>query len=409
MRILILSIVVMALLIGALALFLVLTAPSEARGLSFPLSGRDLDLLRRVPASADAFAILPTAAALESKLLGNPVTRSVIEEWTRSQPLPRPWMLGSADMIVWRQDKRIRYILFLDPLRAAVVRVYLMLYSDLGDTVSIAMSGEPPLETSAVTVIQMLASRLPRGDALVVQREKGRGAFPPIDRPAVTSLSIHPDRIDFTSRAAARAETPTTTIKARFARGALITAAFSRPPDLFRDLDRIVATKVSSLLSDGGAVALYEVDTGTLLPKPREVIILPATDARRTDLADFVRDIMPTGLREAIGVRVETADTGSELLVSFDTTTIARYRADRFEPQEIAATSWVVRLDPRRIGPVLRDVAGNPGLRLAAPRLFRSARDLEGWIDELERATSIEAGLRSVEGAEELQVVIRAK
>jgi hypothetical protein len=40
---------------------------------------------------------------------------------------------------------------------------------------------------------------------------------------------------------------------------------------------------------------------------------------------------------------------------------------------------------------MLEQISDNPGLRFLAPRIFRSAKDLRGWVDNLENARSIEA------------------
>ena len=68
-----------------------------------------------------------------------------------------------------------------------------------------------------------------------------------------------------------------------------------------------------------------------------------------------------------------------------------------------------MRIDPQRLVPILNDLGDNLGLRIAAPRLFRSTRDLAAWIGGLEQAKVIEA-TDSGQGAEEtLQVRIGAK
>ena len=70
---------------------------------------------------------------------------------------------------------------------------------------------------------------------------------------------------------------------------------------------------------------------------------------------------------------------------------------------------WALRIDPARLVPVLQDVGDNIGLRIAAPRTYRAARDLRRWIGALEKASSIEAGASASGGIEELRVQIAAK
>jgi hypothetical protein len=48
-------------------------------------------------------------------------------------------------------------------------------------------------------------------------------------------------------------------------------------------------------------------------------------------------------------------------------------------------------------------------LRIASPRLFRAARDLNGWIAPLQRAKRIEATDSVQTGLEQLRVHLTAK
>src|SRR5947209_4685614 len=179
MRKLVVIVIVLVAIAAGVAAYLFLTTPRQGAGVRFPLSDADRALLARVPASAEAFALIPTAAAFEAKLRANPITREAIESWEAKQPMPKRWMLGGASLLVWRDaGGGVRYLVQVDPLRALFVRT------------------EPPgapLEPAELQTIESLAAKLPAGDALVVQRAASRGAFPPIARPAVTSLSVEPN------------------------------------------------------------------------------------------------------------------------------------------------------------------------------------------------------------------------
>ena len=69
-------------LIAALAIYLVVTTPKTAEPVRFPLRGAQRELLAHVPATAEAFALIPSAAMLHAKLLANPVTRDAASQWT---------------------------------------------------------------------------------------------------------------------------------------------------------------------------------------------------------------------------------------------------------------------------------------------------------------------------------------
>jgi hypothetical protein len=184
-----------------------------------------------------------------------------------------------------------------------------------------------------------------------------------------------------------------------------LTATFTEMPRVAEDLNRLFGTKVSPLLEGGGTIAIYDVETRKLLPRPLGVIAVPADDARRAAvdaLVERARDV------EALGVRVRTAEKDGQLLLSFDDS-LDTYLKEAFEPAAIPGGRWSIRADPQRLAPILRKLGDSLGLRVAAPRLFRSARDLEHWIGGLERASAIEAAAADDGTAEVLRVRITAK
>jgi hypothetical protein len=190
-----------------------------------------------------------------------------------------------------------------------------------------------------------------------------------------------------------------------FPRAALLTATFTEAPRIVDDLNRLFGTKVSPLLANGGSIAIYDIDAGKLLPRPLGVIAVPADDARRAAFQAFVER---AEVAEAVGVRVRTAEKDGRLLLSFDDS-IDTYLKDAFEPGRWPANRWAVRMDAQRLAPIVRRLSESIGLRVAAPRLFRSARDLERWIGGLERASTIEAADSDDGTSEVLQVRITAK
>ena len=105
----------------------------------------------------------------------------------------------------------------------------------------------------------------------------------------------------------------------------------------------------------------------------------------------------------------ETRDTGSEILVSFDRQSLGLYTKDAFVPATWPANQWSLRIDAARIVPVLERLGDNAGLRIAAGRLHRAARDLRRWIGALQNAEAIEAADSVSGGVEELRVRIASK
>jgi len=397
MKKLLLILLVLAALAGAAAIYLRVTTPDRSRGVHFPLSASDHAMLAHVPASAEAFALVPTAAALDAKLRANPITRDVVESWTSQQKMPQPWMIGGADLLAWRANGATRYYLRLDPVRAFLVRVYSLLF---GETVLINAPAEEAIAAEELQRIEALAAKLPAGDALVVQRASGRGAFPPIARPAVSSIAVTPDKITIVSRAAST-DPPSSPLNASFPKSAMLAATFREPPRIVEDLNRLLGgVKVGALLGGGGSLALYDVEVGKLLPRPVGVFAVPAE--RRAEFTNFV-DLARQG--EALGYQVRTAERDGQLLVSFDRS-LDLYIKDAFEPRQLPSARWAVRADPAKLVPILSQLSENLGLRIAAPRVFRGARDAERWMGALGRAGAIDVVDSTDGAAEQLSVEI---
>lgn len=397
------TLLVIAAIVAGITIYFIATTPATSAGVHFPLSAADRALIASVPADAESFALIPTAAALEGKLRANPITRPPLEDWASHQLLPAPWMVGGADLLAWREGKQTRYFVRLDPFRALVVRLYLMFRGDSDGTLLVNAPPGNGLLPEDVARIAALADGLPAGDALIVQRGSGR-SFPPIDRPAVTSLQVTGSDVVITSRASNQAAVPAGPLQARLPRAAMLTYAFASPPRSLSDLNRLLGAKVAGLLDGGGALAVYDVDTHKLLPRPLAVIVLPADDARRAALEAFLHNVARAA---AVGVRVRTGEREGQLLLSFDDS-LDLYIKDATDAAAWPSARWALRMDPRRLVPVLAQLHDDIGLRIAAPHIYQSVRDLDRWIGALQEAGSIEA-VDTLDGqVEQLQVKIAA-
>jgi hypothetical protein len=399
---------ILAALVAVVAIYLTATTPKTSVGVRFPLTGAQRALIAAVPESAESFALIPTAAALDAKLRANPVTSEAVDDWERSHSLPSPWMVGGADLLAWRDATTTRYLVRLDPIRGVLVRTYMMFGGDIGETLVLNAPDGPPISANDLAPILALSEKLPPGDAFVVQRRGSRGAFPPIGRPAVTSLSVTPDDILFTSRAARDVDEPAAmqlTQPAQFASGALLTATFATMPRVVEDMNRVFGTKVSSLVQNGGTLTVYDIDTHKFMPRPKGVISVTDDPVRRASFEEFVSKVQQG---ESLGIHIRTAEHGGALLLSFDDS-IDIYLKDTFRPGSWPAGKWAVRADPKHLVPILGRLGDSIGLRIAAPRFFRSARDLGHWIEALKGATVLEAADSDDGSAEELKVRIGAK
>jgi hypothetical protein len=407
MRKLLFILIALLAVIGGIAVYLVVTTPKSAEPIRFPLNASHRALLARVPASAEAFALVPSAALLHGKLLANPVTNEPVLQWTLEHELPRPWMLGGADVAIWKSGKTTSYAVRLDAFRAMFVRVWLLVSSNAdahweGSTLIMHDAGLVPAAAppSDLEAILRLAAGLPESDLFVVQRNSGRGAFPPIGRPAVTSVRVTASEVVLVSRAATTDVAEQREIRPRFPRGAMLAAAFAAPPHVLGDLNRLLGAQIDALVDEGGAIALYDVEGGTFLPRPKGIFVIPANERARAQMKDVERVAALVG---------ETRDTGDQILVSFDRTSMGLYIKDEMVPATWPATLWAVRIDPKRLVPVLRRAGDSPGLRFAAPRLHRAARDLRRWMDALQQAETVEAAASVAGGVEELRVRVASK
>lgn len=404
MRKLILFLLIVVAVLGGTAVYLISTTPRTGKGLRFPLSEAQRGLLASVPANADLIALVPSAAALQARLEENPITRDLVATWTSERQLPRPWMLGSADLVVWHARGRTTYGFRLDPLRAFLVRAYLLITGGgvevEGTTFVVGERAEENrIGEEALNSLLQLAAALPAGDALVVQRTDSQ-MFPPVDRPAVSAVSVGPRDVTIVSRAATGSPAHGRRQAVSLPDSALLSAWFGEPPRLIADIDRLLPGDIGKLLGDGGRAVLYDVETGGLLPRPKGLFVIADTPEARSAAGRLA------GLAQLLG-QIETSD--DQILIGLDRSSIGAYKAETSSGLPFPASEWALRMDAGRILPVLERLGNNTGLRFAAPRLSRSVRDLRSWIRHLENAGRVEAVLAAEPGHEELRVRITAK
>ena len=248
---------------------------------------------------------IPTAAALDAKLRANPVTarsgRELGDDRTRCRR--RGW---SAAPTSWPgASTTTRYLIRLDPIRAFVVRTYMMLGGDIGDTLLI--NAPPAQPINAAELAQILAS--PKNCRPATRSSSSargsRGAFPPIARPAVTSLSRHAGRHPL-HLARARAMRRNRSRRSRRSPRNSRTARCSPPRSprcraSSRTSIASSARSVSSLLENGGTIAVYDIDTHKFLPRPMGVIAVPDDPPRRAAFEEFVAKVRQG---ESLGIHI---------------------------------------------------------------------------------------------------------
>src|SRR5216684_1575905 len=110
MKKLIIIVLIIAALVAMIAIYLAATTPKASAGVRFPLTDAQRALIAAVPESAESFALIPTAASLDTRMRANPVTGEVVDRWERSHSLPSPWMIGGADLLAWRDATATHYL-----------------------------------------------------------------------------------------------------------------------------------------------------------------------------------------------------------------------------------------------------------------------------------------------------------
>ncbi|HUR80092.1 MAG TPA: hypothetical protein VM733_04970 [Thermoanaerobaculia bacterium] len=400
MRTFIIILCIVVAVILAVAVYLVATTPSDAAPLHFPLTAAQQTLLGHVPRDAEAYGLVAAPVVVLEKLKANPVTSTAVTQWTDEHSLPPAAMLGRADAVVWKSGKTTAYAVRFDPIRALIARAWTMFTpaQTTWDGRVLIINGTSGAAGFSPSEDLQLASGLPDGDVFVVQRQESRGAYPPIGRPAVSSVRVAGDHLDLVSRARTNeGDGLKPVLRVDLPKSAMLSVSFTDPPRVLGDLERLIAADVDALIGDGGMVAVYGVDNGTFLPRPYAAVVVPADDASRATAARYGNVIS------------ETREANGELVMAFDRNSASQYLKDAKAPVPWPANRWALRMDPVRVIPVLRKIGDNPALRFATPRLHRGARDLRRWMGALEQAKAIDAAASVTGGVEELRVRVASK
>ncbi len=400
MRTFIIILCIVVAVVLAVAVYLIATTPGDAPPLHFPLTSAQQELLGQVPRDAEAYGLIPAPVVVLEKLKANPVTSPAVTQWTEEHSLPPAAMLGRADAVVWKSGKTTAYAVRFDPVRALIARAWTMFTpAQTSWNGRVLVIGAEATPGSSPSEDLQLANGLPEADVFVVQRKASRGAYPPMGRPAVSSVRVAGDYLDIASRARTSKDVDRLKplLHAQLPKGAMLSVSFTDPPRVLGDLERLIAADVEALIGDGGMLAVYGVDNGTFLPRPYAAIVVPADEASRAAAAKY---------GNVIG---ETREANGELVIAFDRNTAQQYLNDAKAPVPWPANQWALRMDPVRVIPLLRRIGDNPALRFATPRLHRGARDLRRWMGALEQARSIDAAASVTGGVEELRVRVASK
>ncbi len=422
--------------IALVGIYLVATVPTTVTPVAAPFGGAATALLAQVPAGATDIAYARRASALYRKALADSIAGPPLRQWSDRAGLTHlPLLLGSADAVLWRfADGGFGFAARPDSMRRMLLHLYLSVSGrddlSMENGALVMNAGETGASaTPVVSELESLAAGLPPADLLVLQREGSRGAFPPIGRPAMTAIRLTGGSILLDSRSRAGSGEPDVQAALPFAppAGAMLSIAMARPPRLAGELNRLFAPRVTPLLDQGGMLVVYDVDARSLVPRPVGLVVLRADDTHRAALSAFVGSLasmagsaaaiskrrvgtVEVETRDAYGMRVETAETRSELLLSFDRSSIDRYlAAPARRAVDLTSAVWAAEVIPSIAAPVVGRLSLSPGFRILAPKLYRAASDLQRWMMALQGASGVEVRKDLTGGQQRLRVTIKAK
>ena len=411
----------LVLLLVSAAVYLFGTIPSSVSPVALESSPQLLAMLRLVPSDASEIFVIPQAGGVYRQLRDHPLASSLVERWATGSGMTRlPLILGSANVVAWRRNGVLSYLVAPDPFRGVLLRLYLAANRNIDATplAGFMLLGDPTGAGSSGQALQPLpiASGL-TGQVFVFETSSSSWKYPPIGRPALSAAVIEGDKVTVTSRAAASGQgAPPAAPFLFYPEEAMLSAANASVGDWLRGLDRLLPVKLSPLLQKGALVSLYKVDKGTLLPRLRGLAIVPEgpdTDALIA-LLDSVSPRFSLGAvsgqrrtyrgveivrREGLGFVIEYARTAGRVLVAFDKSSIEDFVNDKLTPVVVppGQTVWFLRIRPAPLVPVLDQLHDRQELTLLAPEIYQTIGDLQGWLEYADQAHSI-LMIRQIEG-----------
>lgn len=406
-----LFLILLLLLVAAPVIYIAATTPLGLEELQLGRSSRAEALLRLVPSDAADVAFLPRAGAAVRAIQNHAALRNAFGDDALSSPF-LPFLLGRSDVVVWRGAEARGAVARLDPVRAMLLRVYMMRG---GDGLSVASSGGVTIVTSG-TAAAPDASRAAewialapflRGHVFVISTASSRLGFPPIARPSLTAMMLDGRSIRTRSHAAHRDAPPAGDLsRFRLPSAARIAASVNECPGALKSIRRLIPFDVCRVFAHGGLVAIYGVDTGRLIPRLQGLLVVPASsvpadllaataapeERRRVGDVEILR-------KRLSGATFEIARRGDDLLIGLDKTGIESYLADTLldPPAKSGNAQWVVRVRPDELNRVLTAIEKRKELSLLAPEVGRTVRDLRDATAVIAGASSA-VSVRTTEG-----------
>lgn len=383
------------------------------------------DLLALVPDSATDILIAPAAAPVYGVVRANPVTSSLLDSWEESKSLRwLPLAIGRSPLVCWRNKSGDWTCAARpDPFRSRLLPILTRLApgvpaSQSGGTLLMGnLHREPPAATP-IDVSSLWSGM--QGHLFYIQLPGRKAGFPPVGRPALTAATIRPESMDLETRAATE-KVLKPLLREDLPELPLFAGRVSEPPEIFRRLDRVFPLETGPLLANGGLLVLYELDDSKLLPRPRGIIAVEdwpgLSDSLDRKISSIPTVEPPTtrvegGIeivaRRGAGFVIEWARTDGELILAFDSHSMARYLGGRPARKPVATGGpgpvWVVRFRPGEILPALRSIEKNDAIKLLARDTHRAVERLYRDAKPFEKAGEVHMTLRQTGPFDELSV-----
>lgn len=404
---------VLALLVAA-ALLVVLPRFAEPAAPELARHGELLSMMAAAPEDAETVIGIPTFAAtwrrfspLIAPLVGSSEDRRALDAAS--------WLLGNAPVALWTARGEWGALAQPGPLHALLVRVAAPLVGVEARAEGRLLRFGAASPASSAPIDPILARTL-AGHLFVVHRDDG--SYPPMGRPAVTAVRFEDGVLRITTRGRPEEgkESDAGVLGARtLPSNALLAARFAEPPRAVLAMEKAAPIRFERFIREGAMVALYGVEEGGLVPRPLIAFSVPADEKTYQELVAAVDRAMAKGAvglllgpqpqstrtvgdvaithREGLGLTLEYARRGEELLFAFDDRSLELLLRGAHLPAGTAGAAWAMRARPAELLPALEEIGSSRGLRLLARGLSNASRDLSRALRALPPTDELEAEL----------------
>lgn len=383
------------------------------------------------PEDEDELFVIPAVGPLYGALRSSDVTSAGVRDMPRAREVEIfSRLLGRAPAVAWTRSGDLFMVAKPPALRAAFIGLAARI---AGVSVPVVRRGDylligsVPGSEAPLTIASSLADA--KGHFFVFHRG-GKSRYPPLERPAISAVTIARKEITISSAAAlpaasSQALTPAAGVVFSMPDDAIGAALLTARADVVRDLDRFLPFDFSRLASQGAMLVIYDLETGKLLPRPRGFLAMPSTPGAvdavsslfnvaavpRSEAGVTNRSVGPVQIDriERFGAVLETARFGGEVLLGFDGASIERYlNGSKSDLTAEPGVMWRFEADAAKLRPVVADLADDRTLKYAAGRISRSAKQLNSVLRLFAGAAWVSAQKRHEGNREIVQLTISA-